>query len=58
MRLLQTALAKCGIALAESRKLTLPEVESYLGFFNGRPGDSSRSGATKRYIPTRRKPKP
>ena len=55
MRLLQVVLAKRGITLAESHKLTLPEVESYLGILNGRPDLAAGAGSTKKYIPTRRK---
>ena len=52
---MQVALVRCGFALADIRKLTLPEVETYLSIINGRESGSARPGTTKRYIPARRK---
>ncbi len=51
--MIQAALLRCGLSLAEIRTLTGPEIESYLSLFSGRGGGC----AGKRYAPLRRKGK-
>ena len=48
---------RCGISLAESRILTMAEVDTFIDIFTGGKGKGSAPGNTKRFIPVRRKNK-